>query len=134
LLFNLGQCHRQLHDYPAAAVDFEQYLRERPSGSNGKVVRELLADVRRRLAAREEVSRLAGPAPAMRPSYLPGPPPRTGVRGRHEGRTGPPPFYRRRWFWTAVAGVVAVSVTAGLSAGSSTTVPPAGTLGTVDRR
>ncbi|HEY3358502.1 MAG TPA: tetratricopeptide repeat protein [Polyangia bacterium] len=132
LLFNMGQCHRQLRDHAAAAREFQEYLRQRPDARNAGLARELLAESRRSLAARREVAKLALRAPALAPTNLPDP--------RIDARADPapeprPPVYKRWWFWTVIAGVAAVSVTAAVVAGSSGHATlPAGSLGTVDRR
>jgi tetratricopeptide (TPR) repeat protein len=141
LLFNLGQCHRELKNYERATFFFEGYLRERPNAKNRALVEELLAESRRLLEAQEaerrateerkraEERRLNELTAASRPApFLPGSSPAERAT----------PIYKKWWLWTAVAVVVAAAATGGslgyYYSGSTTRVLPAGSLGTLDRR
>ena len=57
LLFNIGQCHKNLHDYARAVFFFEGYLRDAPAAHNRVLVEDLLRELRAELAR-------AAPAPA----------------------------------------------------------------------
>lgn len=134
LLFNIGQCHKNLKSWERARFFFEGYLRERPDTANRAVVEELIAETRREEAlalerARElERTRLAEaerqqarderaaaesararlittPPPAPAPAAEPG----AGTLPRDRGRRAP--VYKRWWFWAGV-GAVAVGATA----------------------
>lgn len=49
LLFNIGQCHRQLKNYERAVFFFEGFLRETGPGPNRKLATELIAEAEREL-------------------------------------------------------------------------------------
>jgi tetratricopeptide (TPR) repeat protein len=102
LLFNIGQCYRNLGDYDAAIFSYRKYLKAEPDAANREQVEQLISD----LEAKKEQSDsarlglLPPPTPAAQPQPAPAPPP-------------PPPshpFYTRWWFWT---GVVLVAGAAG---------------------
>ncbi len=89
-LFNIGQCHRNLHDYEAAVFSFRKYLRLLPEADNRDDVEELIRELEAKQAAERERAVLEPPPP----------PPRKGK-----------PLYKRWWVWTgaaAVAGGVAL--------------------------
>lgn len=67
LLFNIGQCHKNLHDYAKAVFFFEGYLRDAPAATNRALVEDLIREARAELAK-------TAPAPAA-PDAAPVPPP-----------------------------------------------------------
>ena len=81
LLFNLGQCQMMLKNYTRALFFFEGYLRDKPDAPNAALVRDLITEARKELAAQqaaenaEKAARLAAlvhvdpppPAPASPP-------------------------------------------------------------------
>jgi tetratricopeptide (TPR) repeat protein len=71
LLFNIGQCHKNLKDYAKAVFFFEGYLRDAPAAPNRALVEDLIREVR------AELARLApSPPPAEPPPPAAAPPPR----------------------------------------------------------
>ncbi|MFP2907524.1 tetratricopeptide repeat protein [Pyxidicoccus sp. 3LFB2] len=99
LLFNIGQCHRQLNQYERAAFFYRRYLALEPESPDAPLVTELIQTMEAKQAeldqqkARETV--LAVP---LTPDAAPKP------------RPSGPAFLRNRWFWAGV-GVVAVGAT-----------------------
>lgn len=57
LLFNLGQCHRELTNYERAIFFLRGYLREAPRTKNRALVQDLIAECERKLAAQEDLVR-----------------------------------------------------------------------------
>jgi tetratricopeptide (TPR) repeat protein len=53
LLFDLGQCHRQLGHFERALFFFHGYLREQPNASNRALAEKLLEDSQRQLDAQK---------------------------------------------------------------------------------
>ena len=89
LLFNLGQCQMALENYPRAIFFFEGYLRDKPDAPNLALVRDLIAEARRAIRAKEAKQREDEAAAVaarthLEPAPLPVPPP------------PPPPRDRRR--------------------------------------
>jgi len=167
LLFNLGQCYKQLGNCERAVFYYETFLRESPDASNAPLASELLSECRQNLA---------GPAPATAPPGEPGgpdseaepeaevPEPPTSTEAEEPPEeavvaqpiatpptflnptTAPPPavgtesessILSRWWFWTIVGTVVAtggVTTYVLLSRDDGGTVPPSGSLGTIDTR
>ena len=91
LLFNIGQCHRNLGDYDAAIFSFRKYLKLKPDAANRAAVEELITELEAARDARRG-RRIVEPPPA---------PPRGTERPR---------LVTRWWFWTGVA-VVAGAAT-----------------------
>jgi len=87
LLYNIGQCYRNLRDYDHAILNFKTYLSLLPNASDRAEVESLIENLEDRVARGEgkftELSRQ--PAPPTNE-----------------------PVYRRWWFWTGIA-VVAVA-------------------------
>src|SRR5262245_38147581 len=50
LLFNIGQCHRNLGNYERAVYFFEAYLKEEPKGAGASMAKQLLKESRASLA------------------------------------------------------------------------------------
>jgi hypothetical protein len=162
-LFNIGQCHKNLKNYDRAIFFFEGYLREEKNASRRRLAEDLVAESSAELKkqtlrtpAPTEPSQAPAPraedAPAAvgaMPGFAPPPPssnstapvllsPADGTdsAARRTAPQEPTRLTRRWWFWTAIGvGVlVAVGGTAYWRSGGSTLVPPAGTIGTLDRR
>ena len=149
LLFNIGQCHKNLKSYERAIFFFQEYLREAKRPERRALANELIAEARAQL----EKQRLE-PAPAAdSPPAPPSPPPVPAWReppvadqgdtsakapGAVLQNTAPAPeapLTQKWWFWTAIgAGAVAVVTGIVLLSGSGDTVPPSGSVGTLDRR
>ncbi len=168
LLFNLGQCHRNLKNHERAIFFFEGYLREQPriSPDQRALTESLLAESRAELErqnteAGTTAARFAAPAPTAPAAAAPGMQ-RAAMRdlnvraGSHpsqaalgiEAGTAPPlnqgddrdrpaggtPVTHRWWFWTAMAGAIAVGAVAYYTTGDPRLVAPTGTVGRIDRR
>jgi tetratricopeptide (TPR) repeat protein len=149
LLFNIGQCHRYLHNFEQALFFYRGFLRDAPANApNRATVEDLLAQTqadldaqRAETAKREaEASRRADEEARARVE---------AARSADEDRrvadarrlaeldraTHPQAaIYEHWWFWTAVGSVVAVSGTSLYLVTRTTTVEPSGSLGALDRR
>jgi tetratricopeptide (TPR) repeat protein len=155
LLFNLGQCHRNLKNDERAIFFFEGYLRERPKSENRPVVEKLIAESRRRLESERaatdrdkriqadeaerqrlvalkayEDAKVAAAHVADRPAAT------TDVAVTTQASKSKPPVYKRWWFWTSLVVVAGAGVVAGTLGYyySGAPVSPSGSLGTLDRR
>lgn len=118
LLFNIGQCHRNLGNTQEAMDAFERYLAKKPDARNRPAVERLIRELRAEAAK-------AGPTPSPdRPADKPAPPvtkpPPSPKAAAHAvapqsspgiDLSAPPPaetegdggaFYTRWWFWTGV--------------------------------
>jgi tetratricopeptide (TPR) repeat protein len=159
LLFNLGQCHKQLKNYERAIFFFEGYLRDEQRPTNRRLAEDLVAESRAELAKQEAST--APPVPPAPPSAVP---PEAGAERAAVASAPPmlqapaaaktervlisaPPSARQRdtsptsvqptrwWLWAAItAGVLAAGAVAYYETGAPRTVVPEGTLGTIDRR
>lgn len=150
LLFNMGQCHRNLANPERAKFFFEGYLREetRMDPERRHLVEDLITEssaaLERQQAAAAAAAAKAVPAPRTRPAGHP------RIRLEAVNDTGSPglglqaaapessasegSILRRWWFWTAVAGAVALAGGAVYYAtGEPRLVPPSGSVGTLDR-
>jgi len=152
LLFNLGQCHRNLKNYERAIFFFEGYLREQTKMDQDQraLTEDLLAECKTELARENAAAAVAAArfaAPPLRPVQpdLQG----TVVSFRPEPSTSPAqlqieqdqarshrPLTHRWWFWTAVVGatVIAAGAAAYYTTGDPRLVAPSGSIGTLDRR
>jgi len=161
LLFNLGQCHKQLTNYGRAIFFFEGYLRDEPRPTHRRLAQDLIAESRAELAKQEAAS-ASPPAPPASPSATP---PTPGADAATAVASAPPtlqapaapktepvlisapPSARepaisptsapstRWWLWAAIAaGALAAGAVAYYETGAPRTVVPEGTLGTIDRR
>jgi tetratricopeptide (TPR) repeat protein len=156
LLFNLGQCHRNLRHWERAVFFFEGYLRERPDAPNRAVTEDLIREAqaeldkqnasdaeqkardaeaaRKRADAEAEQRRLDAEAERHRLDLQA----QAAITRRIEPPPPAPdetPLVRKWWFWSAV-GVAAIAVggTAYYFSGGTTIVEPSGSLGGLDRR
>lgn len=88
LLYNIGQCYRNLGDYEHAVLNFRTYLNLLPNAPDKAEVETLIENLQDKIARGEGAGMGLGPnsAPAA-----------------------PRPFYGRWWFWAGVSvAVVAV--------------------------
>ena len=157
LLFNLGQCHRNLKNYERAIFFFEGYLREQPKidPDQRTLTEDLLAESRTALnrekaEAAAATTRFAAPPmtalPARQPQLANA---RLTLRSQPVGPANsealvaidrrPPshdtPVTHRWWFWTAIVGTaVAAGAVAYYATGDPRLVAPHGTVGTLDWR
>jgi hypothetical protein len=158
LLFNIGQCHKNLQNHERAIFFFEGYLREETDPEKRALAEELIAVSRGQLA-RQRIeppkSDPVGAAPrADAGAPAAPPPPTTAVTVAPDPASTAPvfvtspaldegptpieerPLYRTWWFWTAIGVGAAVVTGAAIYYGTAptTTVQPSGTVGTLDRR
>jgi tetratricopeptide (TPR) repeat protein len=159
LLFDIGQCHRNLGHYDRAIFFFEGYLREENNPSRRKLALQLIADSKAEIE-KQQAAVAQAPDVATPPVQTELPPPAPDVDHKALAArdlalapvgaaptlvTSPAaaddkqerPLTRRWWFWTAVgAGVVAAAAGAFLyyESGGTSTVLPGGSVGTLDRR
>jgi len=161
LLFNIGQCHRNLEQYDKAIFFYEGYLRAIPKAKNRALVEELIGESKTRLAkqhddaaaaaaadtakqnaqnaeaeaARLEAQRQADEAARER-AVAEQQKIDAARKAREDARRGSGGhIYKKWWFWTAVAGVAAAAGgTAYYFSGDTTYVAPMGSLGNLDRR
>jgi len=149
LLFNIGQCHKNLKSYERAIFFFQEFLREAKQPERRALANELIAEARAQL----EKQRLE-PAPAAEPPPESSSPPAVpawreptvvdqgdtsakapGAVLQNTAPAPETPLTQKWWFWTAI-GVGAGALVTGivLLSGSGDTVPPSGSVGTLDRR
>ncbi|NMO23285.1 tetratricopeptide repeat protein [Pyxidicoccus fallax] len=100
LLFNIGQCHRQLGQYERAAFFYRRYLALEPDSPDAPVVRELIATVEAKQAEQER----AEAAKRLEASLAPRP-------AQTESKSSGPGLLRNRWFWVGVGIVAAGAAT-----------------------
>ena len=106
-LFNIGQCHRNLHDYDAAIFSYRKYLSLLPDAPNKAEVEDLireLEDSQARAKAAED-QRETDRARAATAAAATPPPITANLTAESH------PFYTRWWLWTGVA-VIAGGTTA----------------------
>jgi tetratricopeptide (TPR) repeat protein len=114
LLFNIGQCYRNLGEYDQAIFSFQKYLKLKPDAENREQVEEYITDLERekdkdnsaKLDLIAKQKRDEPPAPKQEST----------------------PVYKKWWFWTAV-GVVAVGGGVGIYAATRSDGPPTTDLG-----
>jgi tetratricopeptide (TPR) repeat protein len=162
LLFDMGQCHRNLDDPEKAIFFFEGYLREesKPEPEQRQLTQDLIADSRVALQKKQAAiaaaraaaaARVAAAARAAALVQRPAPRPRLtleaggdrtadglSLMGDRDGRRpqgGHRSIASRWWFWTAVAGACAVAAGAAVyyATGEPRLVAPSGTVGPLDR-
>jgi len=131
LLFNVGQCQRNLDRYGEAIFSFRRYLGLRPDAPNRAAVLKLIDELERK---RERAIVARPPVPEQREDLVAAPAPHRSS----------PPFYRSWWFITgvlvagaAVTGVVLLSNDGGGGGGGGggmtvVGMPPMSDLGNVE--
>ncbi len=154
LLFNMGQCHRQLGNHERAVFFFRGYLRETEDEAGRAEVEELVVESEAALEAERQAERAreearleaerrreaAEPsAPEPEPSSTP--PLELGVSGltSEPSDADDTPLEAEWWFWTLLGGAV-LFVAGGIGIGflvaadGAGSLLPSGTLGTGDWR
>jgi tetratricopeptide (TPR) repeat protein len=149
LLFDIGQCHRNLKSYERAIFFFEGYLREETRPERRALANQLIAESRSELEKQRqrpaEADDGASPGTAAEtvpswreaPSIADAPSPAVSASGSIASGGAPAavPLTQKWWFWTAVGvGVLAIAAGAVAIVGSADTVLPAGSVGTLDGR
>ena len=120
LLFNIGQCYRNVGEYEKAMFSFRLYLRKVPDARNRDAVRTLIGDLGRKIEdQREEAEQRRLNEERLR---------REEERRRQEeeqrrGGGSRSAFYKKWWFWTIVGVAVAGGVGAGVYFGTRDTGP-----------
>jgi tetratricopeptide (TPR) repeat protein len=142
LLFNIGQCHRNLGNPERAIFFYERYLELADDRSRRELVEALIAEQRERAQPPPaDEPELPAPPPAGEPLLPTVPPPLPKVDFAVETAAAEPvrapprpqrPLFRQWWVW-ATAGVVLGSATAYLLV-TRRADPPEGSLGSIDRR
>jgi tetratricopeptide (TPR) repeat protein len=118
LLFNIGQCHRNLDDYDAAIFSFRKYLKLLPDAANRDAVLEYIDELERE-KQKKSSSDLSLIAPDTDTD-----------RQVDKGPGKSKPIYKKWWFWGGIAAVGAgVTGALVLSGGGG---PPSTGLGNVD--
>jgi hypothetical protein len=167
LLFDIGQCHRQLKDWERAIFFFEGYLREETNPARRRLAQDLVAAARAELDKQRAEARAAPPSSTSASDATTTTPPAATTPVEPQAATQPPPavpapsapsspalvatpsapdepppaarskpITERWWFWTAL-GVGLLAVGGGVAyalSGTTTTVLPSGSAGTLDRR
>jgi tetratricopeptide (TPR) repeat protein len=154
LLFNLGQCHRNLKNYERAIFFFEGYLREQPKiePDQRALTEDLIAESkaaldREKADAAAVAARFAAPPMTALPARRPQP--RLALQTQEAGTANSeamvaiarhpaphdPPVTHRWWFWTAIVGTaLAAGAAAYYATGEPRLVAPSGSVGTLDWR
>jgi tetratricopeptide (TPR) repeat protein len=151
LLFNIGQCHRNLGNHERAIFFFEGYLRAetKPNREKRGLAADLFAESKAELArqradddariARERAASARPPARTPSRTLALAPDPAAAPAVSLEANATPPPRAsggHGGWLWGAAV-AVAIAVAAGAAAyyvtGDPKLVPPAGSVGTLDR-
>jgi len=147
LLFNIGQCHKNLKSYERAIFFFQEYLREAKRPERRALANELIAEARAQLErqrsepppAPEPPAESSSPAPVWQAPAVAEPAESSGKAPgadlQNTTTTTEAPLTQKWWFWTAIgAGAVALVTGIVLLSGSGDTVLPSGSVGTLDRR
>ncbi len=112
ILFNLGQCHFELHRFRRAAFYYRRYLEARPRAANAEQVGARLAELDR-AEARAALARTPPPSkPKPPPKQLPSAPP-PAVRPPPVVQKAPPPAGPTHGLSLALAGGAAVCAVMG---------------------
>ncbi|MEK6606716.1 MAG: tetratricopeptide repeat protein [Myxococcota bacterium] len=157
LLFNIGQCHRNLGDDTRALSAFRRYLEGRPDAPNRAEVEQMIREIEAASARptgraasarptgrdeRKEPAPAPSPNPAPSPTAVTEPPPEAivaapGTRSADDAGAATP-VWKKPWFWGAaggaavLVGVLVVVLASGGGedgAGASGTDGAEGTLG-----
>jgi tetratricopeptide (TPR) repeat protein len=127
LLFNIGQCYRNLGNYERARFFYRRFLALAPRTPNRRETERLIASMSKLLD--QHILAAQPPRGATEP-----PPFSPSVRRPEQAtntRATTPPVYRRTWFWVGVGGVVAGGVAAGFLLSRD---DPRGSLPSIDLR
>ena len=128
ILFNIGQCHRNLKNQERAIFFFERFLQEAPKAPDAELVRKLIAELEQELALQKVKTETATIAVASPP---PPPPPDLIPPSIEEEKDG---IHEKWWFWTILVVGVAAAAGGGAYALTRNGDTPEGTIGTIDLR
>ncbi len=111
ILFNIGQCYRNLGDFDAAVFSFKKYLKLEPEAENREQVEEYIEEL--------ETEQEKGNSKKFKLD-----------KKKEEPVATSSPVYKKWWFWT---GIAVVGVAGGVGIYSATrpdpTGPPSTSLG-----
>ena len=110
ILFNMGQCYRNLGDYKTAVILFRAYLDEKPDAANREAVLQLIHRLENELQIE--------PQKKVKKT-----PDRRSLPTKKLKRSESSPFYKRWWFWAGLAAVAAGGTTAYLLIGRDDGLP-----------
>jgi tetratricopeptide (TPR) repeat protein len=102
ILFNIGQCYRNLGDYEAAIFSFKKFLKLEPDADNREQVEEYITEL--------EEEQEKGNSKKFRLD-----------KKREDRVETEPPVYKKWWFWT---GIAVVGVVGGVGIYSATRSDP----------
>lgn len=130
LLFNIGQCHRQLGDRPLAIRFFKNYLNGVPNAPNREDVQTLIATLEREMEQASKAgppqgtlappeSRERRPEPLTQPVPTPAPVVTAAPSAKSDA-----PRRTRPWVWAVVGIAAAVAVGAGVGLGVGLGIQP----------
>jgi tetratricopeptide (TPR) repeat protein len=150
LLFDIGQCHRNLGNPEKAKFFFEGYLREetRMDPERRRLTEELIVEAAAALERQQAAAAAARAATSPRPRRSGRP--RIRLEAVDDRPTAPQlgldaaaserapgdhrSILRRWWFWTAVLGAGGlVGGAVYYATGAPRLIPPSGSIGTLDR-
>jgi tetratricopeptide (TPR) repeat protein len=94
ILFNIGQCQRQMSQKVEAITAYRSYLRKVPDASNRDEVQHLIQQLEAAIAV-EQSAKNAPPAALVMPSPVP-----SVVMA--PAPVAPTPVYKKWWLWTSV--------------------------------
>jgi tetratricopeptide (TPR) repeat protein len=100
LLFNIGQCHRQLGQYERAAFFYRRYLALDPESPDAPLVNQLIQQMEAKQAELDQKTKQTTPLNV----------PLTPETRTAERKPSGPAFLRSPWFWAGV-GIVAAGAT-----------------------
>jgi tetratricopeptide (TPR) repeat protein len=89
ILFNIGQCHRNLGNYDEAIFSFRKYLKLKPDADNREATESYISELEAERARQKDDD-------VEPPELVPPPVPKDEAR----------PFYTRWWFWTGAVVVI----------------------------
>ena len=113
ILFNIGQCYRNLGDYEAAIFSFKKYLKLAPDAENREETEEYIAELEAE-QEKDDTKKF-----------------RLDEKKRtDEPETTDAPVYKKWWFWTGVA-VVGAAGGLGVYAATRPDGPPDTNLGNI---
>jgi hypothetical protein len=111
LLFNLAQCRRKLGELDEALRLYRNYLKREESPERRAEIQRIIDEVeKQRAAAAAPEGRPGAPAttsPSPASLSAPMPAPAEGGLSARAPEPGPPPVYKRTWFWVTVGAAVA---------------------------
>jgi tetratricopeptide (TPR) repeat protein len=123
LLFNIGQCYRQLNQKEDALHFYRTYLHDKSDAPNRDEVEKVIASLEQAIKE-ESAARSAPPTTIEQPPTTTTTPETSTAQPLTTTTTAPPtektPVYKKWWLWTAVGvAVVAVGLGVGLGVGLS---------------